>query len=65
MIENPYYGDCDDLNQDTPVINVMENPYYGELDEGEDGVDETTISAIENPYYGEVDNLSIEEENQN
>ena len=62
VIENPYYGGCDDLNQDTPVINVMENPYYGELDEGEDEVDETRISVIENPYYGEIDNLSIEKE---
>lgn len=62
VIENPYYGGCDDLNQDTPVINVMENPYYGELDAGEDGVDETRISVIENPYYGEIDDLSIVEE---
>ena len=62
VIENPYYGGCDELNPERPVINVMENPYYGELDAGEDGVDETRISVIENPYYGEIDDLSIVEE---
>ena len=63
VIENPYYGGCDDLNPDTPVINVMENPYYGELDDEEDRADETRISVVENPYYGEIEDLAIVEEN--
>ena len=63
VIQNPYYGSCDDLNQGSPVINVMENPYYGELDDGGDEVDNTRISVVENPYYGEIDDLGIIEEN--
>ena len=62
VIENPYYGGCDELNTGRPVINVMENPYYGELDDGEDEVDEAMISVVENPYYGEIEHLNNVEE---